>query len=145
SSGAGWMTCLPRLRGSTRRSRGMGLQRAPPSAAPTLPMNGRSLFLWSDELTLAWFPAPDQRLDRPAADLLPLVDAERVAVEQVLAPDHAVRLEVDDPQVGVEPRRDVALALEAEAVRDGGCGQGRDQRQLETPIRQQQLPRRLTA
>src|SRR5947209_16250099 len=31
------LTCLSRWRGSTRRSRGMGLQRAPPSAPPTPP------------------------------------------------------------------------------------------------------------
>src|SRR5438445_3970002 len=108
-------------------------------------MGRRSLFLSSDELTLAWFMAPDQRLDRAAANLLAFMDAERVAVEQVLAPDHIFMVEVDHPQVGVEPRRDVALALEAEAFRDVGCGQGRNQRQLETPVRQQQLPRRLTA
>src|SRR2546430_8539417 len=106
---------------------------------------GRSLFLWSDELTLAWFTAPDQRPDRAAANLLALVDAERVAVQQVLAPDHVFMVQVDDPQIGVGPRRDVAFVLEPEALRDVGRGHGRDQRQLEATIRQQQLPRRLTA
>src|SRR5438309_1030304 len=87
-------------------------------------------------------PAHECR-DRLAADLLVFVHAELVLVDQVLAPDHVVVAQVDDPQVGIEAGRDAAFTRDAESVcnvRRRECG---DPAQLEPALSKEQLPGRL--
>src|SRR5712692_11693719 len=86
----------------------------------TSPLRARA---WPDEHPVPRLLAAHQRLDRPAADLLPLVDAEGIAVKQVLASDHALPVEIDHPQVGLESRRDISLVRHA---KEFGDVRGRD-------------------
>src|SRR6266704_286219 len=71
-----------------------------------------------DEPARAGLLPAQQRLDRPAANHLALVDAEGIAVKQILASDHALPVDVDDPQVGVESRRDISFVHRAKPFGD---------------------------
>src|SRR5207247_10611558 len=90
--------------------------------------------------------AAHERLHGPASDALSLVGAELILVKQVLAPHDAVPAEIDQPQVGVETRSDVALVCNSKARRDVGRGEGGDVGQIDClGPREQELARRLAS
>src|SRR5437762_5551992 len=99
---------------------------------------------WPDEPSGAGLPAPNQGLDGATANPLPLVDAESVAVEQILAAHCALVGQVDDPQVGVEAGRDVPLFRETEPPSDVRGGDGREGGRLEAALREEGRARRVT-
>ena len=101
---------------------------------------------WPDELTSRTrFLSPDEGLDRPAADLLALMGAERISVQEILSPHHVHMGEVGDPEVRVEAGRDIALVRQTEPARDVRGRDGGDSRELEAILGKQELPGRLAA
>src|SRR6202171_1891041 len=93
-------------------------------------------------------PAPRERHQRPAADGLPFVGAERVPVEEILPPDQRLIRQVGYPEVGVESHRHLSFAREPESpghVRRGGGGDDSDVDRSQVRSLEQQPAGRLAA
>src|SRR5207248_2179417 len=100
---------------------------------------------WPDEFAVADLAAAHERLDRLASNPLALMRAKAISIEQVVAANDVFVAQVDDPEVRVEARRDVALVQQPEPPRDVRRRGRRDHGWVQVWLRQHQLPRRLTA
>src|SRR6266446_6181914 len=96
----------------------------------------RSISRLVDGLAGSGFLSANERFDSAAPNLLALVDAELMSIQEVLSPDHVLVAQVDDPEVGVIAGRDVALVREPEPSSDVRGSDGRDGWQVEAVLSQ---------
>src|SRR5689334_12326403 len=85
---------------------------------------------WPDEPTSRECP------NRPPADPLAFVRAERISIQKVLAADDVFVGQVGDPEVGVVTSGDVTFSKHVKSARDVGGADLRDTREVEPVLSQ---------